>query len=134
MSHILLIEDYCPHAQLMGLDLTEAGYRVSAFASGEAALAALPRLTINLILLDWQLPGCSGLEICQRLRAAGYTQPIIFVTASANEGAAATAIAAGANAYFIKPFSPQTLIKTLESLLNQTLRDPDPQPLEPFGQ
>ncbi|MBE7382832.1 MAG: response regulator [Leptolyngbya sp. SIO1E4] len=113
MSHILLIEDYMPHAQLMSMDLTEAGYQVSTYQTGESALAALSSFTPDLIVLDWRLPGLDGVEVCRQLRATGYTQPILFVTAMAEDANVRKGLAAGADAYLAKPFAPQVLLRAI---------------------
>ncbi|MGD1905210.1 MAG: response regulator transcription factor [Leptolyngbyaceae cyanobacterium] len=117
MRRILLVEDYLPHARLIGWDLAEAGYDVSTRPTGEAALAEFETLTPNLILLDWQLPGQSGVDICRQLRANGFTGPIVFVTAMAGTEHRQVGLAAGANDYVTKPFSPETLMGTIAQYL-----------------
>ncbi|NER79659.1 MAG: response regulator [Leptolyngbya sp. SIO1D8] len=113
MSHILLVEDYVPHAQLMSLDLTEAGYQVSTHRTGEAALNAVPSFPPDLIVLDWRLPGLNGVEVCRQLRQTGYTQPILFVTAMGGDEHARQGLAAGADDYLVKPVHPKTLLSAI---------------------
>lgn len=113
MSHILLVEDYWPHAQLISLDLSEAGYRVSTYRTGESALDAMPSLAPDLVVLDRRLPGMDGVQVCQRLRESGYTRPVLFVTAMSEDVDACAGLAAGANAYLIKPFAPRELLDAI---------------------
>ncbi|MEO1207961.1 MAG: response regulator [Cyanobacteria bacterium J06638_20] len=120
MSHIALVEDYFPHAQLMGMDLAEGGYQVSQYSTGEAALTAIKAGAPNLVLLDWHLPGLSGLEVCQRLRAEGYQQPILFVSAMAGEDNVRAGLAAGADGYLVKPFVPKELLGMIAHHLQKT--------------
>jgi two-component system phosphate regulon response regulator PhoB len=126
MPHILLIEDYLPHACMMNLDLTDAGFKVTALNTGEAALAAIAKLAPNLVVLDWHLPGLNGLETCRQLRSHGYTRPIVFVTAMAMEEHRRAGLAAGANAYLIKPFAPRALLRAIADCLNVSVL-PEPE-------
>lgn len=127
MSHIALVEDYFPHAQLMGMDLAEVGYQVSKYSTGEAAIKAITSAAPHLVLLDWRLPGLSGIEVCQRLRTAGYTRPILFVSAMAGEDNVRAGLAAGANGYLVKPFAPRELLGLIAHHL-QAARTPAENP------
>lgn len=126
MLHILLVEDYLPLARLLNLDLAEMGYQVSTYQTGEAALEALELLTPDLVLLDWRLPGISGLEVCRQFRRAGYSQPILFVTAMAEAANVRAGLAAGADDYLIKPFTPQALLRSIADHLNPAIREDSP--------
>lgn len=126
MLHILLVEDYLPLARLLNLDLAEMGYQVSTCQTGETALEALELLTPDLVLLDWRLPGMSGLEVCRQFRRAGYNRPILFVTAMAEAANVRAGLAAGADDYLIKPFTPQALLRSIAYYLNPAIQEDSP--------
>jgi len=113
MPHILLIEDYPPHAKLMSMDLVEAGYRVETSSTGAEALRAIAAEPPHLILLDRRLPDTDGVEVCRQLRQSGYTRPILLVTAMAGDDHRRVGLAAGADDYLVKPFSPRRLLAAI---------------------
>lgn len=117
MSHIFIVEDHMPLAQLIRLDLVDAGHQVSLYSTGEAALRAALSSPPDLIVLDWRLPGLDGIEVCRHLRSAGYYSPIVFVTAMAGTSSVRKALASGANDYLLKPFNPQKLLKLVSDHL-----------------
>lgn len=124
MAHIVLVEDYLPLARLISLDLSEAGHQVRIFKTGESALGAIATTTPDLLLLDWRLPGLDGIEVCRRLREKGDAYPILFVTAMAGMANAQQGLAAGANDYLVKPFTPQELLRRITRSL-QAVRGTD---------
>ena len=78
-------------------------------ADGPAALSAFQADSFDLILLDWDLPKISGIEVLRAIRAAGSTVPVIMVARDSAKSTVLGAVQAGANAYLIKPFSPDQL-------------------------
>ncbi len=84
---------------------------------GQEALDMLQKQTFSLILMDWYMPGLSGLETIQSIRAAGVQTPIVMVTSEADQSAVISAIQAGANNYVIKPISKESLISKISPFL-----------------
>lgn len=115
--HILLVEDEVRIAQLVELELSDAGYQVNIAHDGQVGLELAQAIQPDAIVLDWTLPNLTGLEICQQLRAAGNTVPIVFATAMDDPPHRQAAMAAGANAYVVKPYSIHDLMETLTAQL-----------------
>ena len=113
IPHILLVDDEVSITKLLELDLTDAGYRVTMAHDGFSGWHQAHIHNPDLVVLDWQLPHLTGLEVCARLRAAGKTMPIIFTTAFEDRDHRTLALAAGANDYLVKPFGSQTLIRKI---------------------
>jgi DNA-binding response OmpR family regulator len=116
-SHILLVEDQHRLAQIVEMELADRGYEVSVSHDGRSGLSAAQNSEPDLIILDWCLPGLSGLEICQRLRKLGSRVPIIFVTAMDSESDRQAGLKAGANAYMVKPFDLDQLVAKVDVLI-----------------
>lgn len=115
--HILLVEDEIRIAQLVELELADAGYQVNIAHDGQVGLELAQTLQPDAIVLDWTLPHLTGLEICQQLRAKGNAVPIVFATAMADAPHRQAAMAAGANAYVVKPYSIGDLVETITAQL-----------------
>ena len=116
----VLIADDEPHVvELVRVTLEDERVRVFEAADGQTALAVAGALTIDLVLLDVQLPDVSGLEVCRALRAdprlAGTR--IVMLTAAAQQDDVARGLAAGADDYLTKPFSPVRLLSLVDRLL-----------------
>jgi two-component system response regulator VicR len=108
--HILVIEDE-PQMRSMLIDNLEfEGYRVTAVASGEEALQAVTARPYSLLLVDVMLPGISGFDVCQQLRARGQHVPIVVLTARSNEQDRVRGLDLGADDYVSKPFSVRELL------------------------
>src|SRR5688572_20881486 len=84
-QHILIIEDDPAIAAFVQTALEREGYRTDMAASGDQALARLERLSPDLILLDWMLPGMDGLAVCQAIRRRPAYIPVIMLTAKGEE-------------------------------------------------
>jgi DNA-binding response OmpR family regulator len=116
---VLVADDDPDILMLITLTLERDGYEVvgakDGFGAFEAAVERLP----HLVLLDMMMPGIDGCEVTRRLRAEKTTKdlPIVIVTAFAEDSQAAKALAAGADAYLKKPFSPRELLAKTASLL-----------------
>ncbi|HEY9596136.1 MAG TPA: response regulator, partial [Cyanophyceae cyanobacterium] len=80
-SHILVVEDEVKLAKFIELELKYEGYQVSVVHDGIEGLATARESHPDLVILDWMLPGISGLEICRRLRTTGDKVPVILLTA-----------------------------------------------------
>ena len=120
--HILVVEDEIDVALLISYNLEAEGYVVESVARGDEAELRLAENTPDLLILDWMLPGLSGIEICRRLRAreATRTLPIIMVTARREESERVRGLAVGADDYVVKPFSVIELMARVHALLRRS--------------
>lgn len=120
-ARILLVEDEEPLTMLLRYNLEAAGYAVEAVARGDEAELKLAENPPDLVLLDWMLPGLSGIELCRRWRARPATArlPIIMLTARGEEGERVRGLATGADDYIVKPFSLPELIARIGALLRR---------------
>ena len=119
---ILVVEDEIDVALLISYNLEAEGYVVESVARGDEAELRLAENTPDLLILDWMLPGLSGIEICRRLRAreATRTLPIIMVTARREESERVRGLAVGADDYVVKPFSVIELMARVHALLRRS--------------
>lgn len=108
--HVLVIEDEPQMRSMLTDNLEFEGYQVTAVASGEEALNAFGRHQFALLLVDVMLPGISGFEVCQQLRARGTRVPIIVLTARTHERDRVRGLDLGADDYVSKPFSVRELL------------------------
>ncbi|WP_312167285.1 response regulator [Phenylobacterium sp.] len=108
-ARILLVEDNPINALLARTLLTREGCRVDQAGGGEEALAALTVGEYDLILMDMRMPGLSGLETAQRLRAQGVRTPVVALTANAFEEDRHACLAAGMDDFLVKPLTPDAL-------------------------
>lgn len=118
-AHILLVEDDIKLAKFIELELGYEGYQVSVMHDGLAGLTAARELQVDLAILDWMLPGISGIEICRRLRTTGDRVPIILLTAKDEVSDRVTGLDAGADDYVVKPFSIEELLARIRARLRQ---------------
>ena len=118
MLTILIVDDEPHIVELVRITLEDERVRVLEAADGETALEMAAAADPDLIFLDVNLPGMSGIEVCRRLRTIdGYDGRVVMLTAAAQAGDAARGLAAGADQYFTKPFSPVRLLGLVEELL-----------------
>jgi two-component system phosphate regulon response regulator PhoB len=119
---ILVVEDEADLAILMRYNLEAEGFTVLTAESGDEANEVLQHSIPDLILLDWMLPGTSGIELCRRWRARDETArvPIIMVTARGEEEERIRGLATGADDYIVKPFSVPELLARVAALLRRT--------------
>ncbi len=119
---ILIVEDEIDLALLIGYNLEAEGYVVESVARGDEAELRLAERAPDLVILDWMLPGVSGIEICRRLRAreATRTLPIIMVSARREEAERVRGLAIGADDYLVKPFSVLELMARVRALLRRS--------------
>ncbi len=118
---ILVVEDEHDIAELIRFNLQAEGFGVATAADGEAALAVVRQRQPSLVILDWMLPGMSGLEVCRRLRADAATTvlPILILTAKSTEVDRVLGLEMGADDYVTKPFSPRELVARVRALLRR---------------
>jgi DNA-binding response OmpR family regulator len=119
MTHILLVEDEVKLARFIELELNYEGYQVSVAYDGLTALTAARELRPDLVILDWMLPGISGLEICRRLRSTSDQVPIILLTAKDEVSDRVAGLDAGADDYVVKPFSVEELLARVRAHLRR---------------
>jgi two-component system phosphate regulon response regulator PhoB len=117
---ILVVEDDSNLALLLAYNLEAEGYVVESVERGDEAELRLAESPPDLVILDWMLPGVSGLEICRRLRARGKTSrlPVIMVSARGEE--AVRGLSIGADDYVVKPFSVPELMARVRALLRRS--------------
>ena len=121
-ARILIIEDEEPLTLLLRYNLEAEGYQVDVAARGDEAEIRLRESPPDLVVLDWMLPGISGIELCRRLRSRSDTErlPIIILTARGEESERVRGLATGADDYIVKPFSVPELLARVKALLRRT--------------
>jgi DNA-binding response OmpR family regulator len=121
---ILLVEDEVKLARFIELELGAEGYNVNVANDGLAGLTLARETPPDLMILDWMLPGLSGLELCRRLRSTGSKVPVIMLTAKDEVGDRVAGLDAGADDYVVKPFSIEELLARVRAHLRRT-QEPD---------
>jgi two-component system phosphate regulon response regulator PhoB len=122
-ARILIVEDEEPLTLLLRYNLESEGYAVDASGRGDEAELRLKETPPDLAVIDWMLPGLSGIELIRRLRAKPETRrlPIIMLTARGEEGERIRGLATGADDYIVKPFSVPELSARVRALLRLAL-------------
>jgi two-component system phosphate regulon response regulator PhoB len=120
-QHILVVEDEPSIAELISINLTHAGYSVSRALQADEALLLLRNTKPDLVILDWMMPGKSGVQFARELRSNPLTQaiPILMLTAKGEEADKVLGLDAGADDYVTKPFSPKELVARVKALLRR---------------
>ncbi|WP_373539382.1 response regulator transcription factor [Chamaesiphon sp.] len=125
-DRILLVEDDLKLAGFIGEELTLEGYQVTVAHNGLDGLTIARDIHPDLLILDWMLPGISGLDLCLRLRTTGIQVPIIMLTAKDEIPDRVAGLNAGADDYVTKPFSIEELLARVKARLRRTQpEDPD---------
>ncbi len=121
MARILVVDDESAIAELISLNLRHDGHEVRVAADGLQAIAAVRDALPDLVVLDWMLPGESGVVLARRWRADVRTKdlPIVMLTARADERDLINGLDAGADDYLSKPFSPPELLARIRALLRR---------------
>jgi two-component system phosphate regulon response regulator PhoB len=121
MSSILVVEDESAIAELISINLRHAGFEVVLAATAEQAQVAIDGVLPDLVLLDWMLPGQSGVALARQWRGAARTRdlPIILLTARADEADKVNGLDAGADDYLTKPFGVGELLARIRSVLRR---------------
>ncbi len=120
-ARILIVEDEEPLTLLLRYNLEAEGYAVEATARGDEAELRLKENPPDLAVIDWMLPGVSGIELIRRLRARPETRelPMIMLTARGEEAERVRGLATGADDYIVKPFSVPELLARVRALLRR---------------
>ena len=134
-ARILIVEDEPAIRELLRINLHHAGFTVDATDGVDGALATISINRPDLILLDWMMPGRSGLELIRQLRAVAATRalPIILITARAQEGDKLQGFDSGADDYITKPFSPREVLARIRALLRRSAPEASQAPLQIAG-
>jgi two-component system phosphate regulon response regulator PhoB len=119
---LLIVEDEADLSELMRYNLEAEGFRVISAESGDEAVERIRDGVPDLILLDWMLPGLSGIELTRRWRSRDETArtPIIMITARGEEEERVRGLANGADDYVVKPFSMPELVARIQALLRRS--------------
>lgn len=118
---ILIVEDEPKMARMLRQGLSEEGHQVDVCATGEAAAAQVRTVSYDIMILDWNLPDADGVSVLRELRAAGFTTPVLMLTARGTTGERVTGLRAGADDYLVKPFDFEELLARLEALQRRVL-------------
>jgi two-component system phosphate regulon response regulator PhoB len=134
-ASVLIVEDEPAILELIGVNLEHAGYETLRAASAEEANRLLGEVLPDLVLLDWMLPGQSGLALARRLRGEARTRelPLIFLTARAAEPDKVAGLEAGADDYITKPFSTKELVARIRAVLRRRKPQHGETPVEIAG-
>lgn len=134
-TSILVVEDDPAIHELVRFTLEGAGFDVVHAADAEQAIQRVNAVLPDVALIDWMLPGMSGLTLAQRLRGQARTKtlPIIMVTARAAEGDRVAGLEQGADDYITKPFSPRELVARVRALLRRRAPEQSDEVLELSG-
>ncbi len=121
MPTVLVVEDEAAIAELIAINLRHAGFEVTLAENADQAMVAVDAVLPDLVLLDWMLPGQSGVALARRWRADVRTRelPIIMLTARADETDKVAGLDAGADDYLTKPFSTQELLARIRAVLRR---------------
>jgi two-component system phosphate regulon response regulator PhoB len=117
----LVVEDESAIAELIALNLRHAGYEVAMAANGDQARHEVDAVLPDLVVLDWMLPGQSGVALARAWRSQQRTRelPIIMLTARAEESDKVAGLDAGADDYLVKPFSTNELLARIRAVLRR---------------
>jgi DNA-binding response OmpR family regulator len=115
---VLVADDDADLRELIGFSLAQAGYLVIKAADGRAALQAFEAESADLVVLDINMPGLSGFQVCEAIRAHSRV-PVMMLTVRGEEEDLVRALDLGADDYLTKPFSPRTLLARIKALLRR---------------
>lgn len=121
MPHVLAVEDETAIGELLSISLTAAGFAVEVATTAEDALKSINAVLPEVVLIDWMLPGMSGLQLARRLRGDQRTAclPLIMLTARGGESDRVAGLESGADDYIAKPFSPRELVARIRAVLRR---------------
>ena len=119
---VLIVEDEPEIREMLNFSLTRAGFSVIEAATGEMALQRLDSHLPNILIVDWMLPGMSGVELAKRLRREELTSalPLLMLTARSEETDVLKSFESGIDDYMSKPFSPKELVARIKALLRRS--------------
>lgn len=121
-ANVLVVEDEQAIREMIAFALDRAGMDVNLAGNAQEALVAISSNRPDIILMDWMMPGVSGLELTRRLRRDSFTEdiPIIMLTARVTEDDKVAGLEAGTDDYVIKPFSPRELLARIRAVLRRS--------------
>jgi two-component system phosphate regulon response regulator PhoB len=125
LKHILIVEDEAAIREMIALAVSRAGMKPVHAADVRAAQEAIATKVPDLILLDWMLPGVSGIDYARRLRRDDLTRnvPVIMLTARGEENDKVSGLDAGVDDYVVKPFSARELVARIKAVLRRSQGD-----------
>lgn len=119
-ERLLLVDDEDNLRSMLEAALRHSGFEVHPVANGRDALAAVPEVNPDLIVLDVMLPDLDGFAVCQRLRTAGDRTPVLFLTARDATEDKVRGLTMGGDDYLVKPFSLDELVARIQAVLRRT--------------
>ena len=133
-TSVLIVEDEPEIREMLNFSLTRAGFTVIEAATGEMALQRLDTDLPDILIVDWMLPGMSGVELAKRIRRDELTSalPLLMLTARSEETDVLKSFESGIDDYMSKPFSPKELVARIKALLRRS-GAPENDVLEPSG-
>ena len=131
-KRILVVDDEAPIRDMLAMALEAVGYQVMQAESAQEAHGIIVDDTPDLVLLDWMMPGTSGIELLRRLKHSELTRslPVVMLTAKTEEDNTIAGLEAGADDYISKPFSPRELVSRVKAVLRRTGREDPVDPIE----
>ena len=127
MPTLLIVEDNLPLAQCLRLELEAEGFKAMTAGDAAAALLQLKRAeSVDLLVVDWDLPDLSGLDLLRRLRKHNFQQPVLMLTGHDEVDRKVLALESGADDYMVKPFSFDELQARIQALLRRSSTALDP--------
>ena len=129
MPHLLLVDDDDLFRESLGLNLVDEGYEVTSFDNGQEALAYLNDDSADVMLLDWRMPELTGIDVLRRMRGAGITIPVIFLTVLSDDIYEEAALEGGAVDFIDKARRLPILLKRLQLIVEGGRSAPEPEPV-----
>ena len=120
--HVLVVEDEPAQSEVLNYNLAAEGFQVSSADSGDEALLAIEEISPDIVVLDWMIPGVSGIEVCRRLKSSSKTKaiPVIMLSARTEEQDRVRGLETGADDYVTKPYSVAELLARIKTQLRRT--------------
>ena len=120
--NVLVVDDEAAIRDMIQFALEKAGMTVQTASDAHEALVRISECRPDIILMDWMMPGVSGLDLTRRLRKDAYTEdiPIIMLTAKVTEDDRVAGLEAGTDDYVIKPFSPRELLARIRAVMRRS--------------
>ena len=121
-SRVLVVDDEPAIREMIQFALEKSGMKVDSAANAHEALVQISNARPDIILLDWMMPGVSGIELVRRLRKDSYTAdiPVIMLTAKVTEDDKVAGLEAGTDDYMVKPFSPRELLARIRAVTRRS--------------
>jgi two-component system phosphate regulon response regulator PhoB len=121
-TSVLIVEDEPEIREMLNFSLTRAGFTVIEAATGEMAVQRLDTDLPDILIVDWMLPGMSGVELAKRIRRDELTSalPLLMLTARSEETDVLKSFESGIDDYMSKPFSPKELVARIKALLRRS--------------